>query len=45
MRTPCEHLRMRKVAVFGLPGTGKITLASRLAGLLGVPCHDLDHVL
>jgi adenylate kinase family enzyme len=36
---------MRKVAVFGLPGTGKTTLAGRLAGLLGVPCHDLDHVL
>jgi len=36
---------MRKVAVFGLPGTGKSTLALRLAGLLGVPCHDLDHVL
>jgi adenylate kinase family enzyme len=36
---------MRKVAVFGLPGTGKTTLACRLADLLGVPCHDLDHVL
>ena len=36
---------MRKIAVFGLPGTGKTTLALRLAGLLGVPCHDLDRVL
>jgi adenylate kinase family enzyme len=36
---------MRKVAVFGLPGTGKTTLAGRLADFLGVPCHDLDHIL
>ncbi|HUY44576.1 MAG TPA: hypothetical protein VMV92_02445 [Streptosporangiaceae bacterium] len=36
---------MRKIAVFGLPGTGKTTLALRLAGLLGVPCHDLDRIL
>jgi adenylate kinase family enzyme len=36
---------MRKIAVFGLPGTGKTTLALRLADLLGVPCHDLDDVL
>ncbi|HEY4853088.1 MAG TPA: hypothetical protein VII22_20050 [Streptosporangiaceae bacterium] len=36
---------MRKIAVFGLPGTGKTTLALRLADLLGVPHHDLDQVL
>ena len=36
---------MRKIAVFGLPGTGKTTLALRLASLLDVPCHDLDRVL
>jgi adenylate kinase family enzyme len=36
---------MRKIAVFGLPGTGKTTLALRLAGLLSVPHHDLDTVL
>ncbi len=36
---------MRKIAVFGLPGTGKTTLALRLAGLLDVPHHDLDRVL
>lgn len=36
---------MRKIVVFGLPGTGKTTLALRLAALLDVPHHDLDHVL
>src|ERR1039457_4896007 len=36
---------MRKLAVFGLPGPGKTTLALRLARLLDVPCHDLDRVL
>ena len=35
----------QKIAVFGLPGTGKTTLALRLAHLLSVPCHDLDSVL
>jgi adenylate kinase family enzyme len=38
-------MMMQKIAVFGLPGTGKTTLALRLAGLLGVPCHDLDRIL
>jgi adenylate kinase family enzyme len=38
-------MMMRKIVVFGLPGTGKTTLAIRLAALLDVPCHDLDHVL
>jgi hypothetical protein len=36
---------MRKIVVFGLPGTGKTTLALRLASLIDVPCYDLDHVL
>jgi hypothetical protein len=36
---------MRKIAVFGLPGTGKTTFALRLGSLLGVPCHDLDRIL
>jgi hypothetical protein len=36
---------MRKIAVFGLPGTGKTTLAACLAELLDVPHHDLDDVL
>ncbi|HEX6468912.1 MAG TPA: hypothetical protein VF069_07420 [Streptosporangiaceae bacterium] len=36
---------MRKIAVFGLPGTGKTTLAARLATSLDLPHHDLDDVL
>jgi adenylate kinase family enzyme len=36
---------MQKIAVFGLPGTGKTTLALRLADLLAVPCHNLDQIL
>jgi adenylate kinase family enzyme len=36
---------IRKIVVFGLPGTGKTTLALRLADLLDIPHHDLDHVL
>jgi adenylate kinase family enzyme len=36
---------MLKIAVFGLPGAGKTTLAARLAELLDVPHHDLDEVL
>jgi adenylate kinase family enzyme len=36
---------MRKIAVFGLPGTGKTTLALRLAELLHVQHHDLDSIL
>jgi shikimate kinase len=36
---------MQKVAVFGLPGTGKTTLAAEVASRLGVPHHDLDRVL
>jgi len=35
----------QKIVVFGLPGTGKTTLALRLASRLAVPCHDLDKVL
>jgi adenylate kinase family enzyme len=36
---------MQKIAVFGLPGVGKTTLAARLAELLDLPHHDLDDVL
>ncbi|MGH3318767.1 MAG: hypothetical protein ACRDN9_01075 [Streptosporangiaceae bacterium] len=36
---------MRKIVVFGLPGTGKTVLALRLAELLQLPHHDLDQVL
>jgi adenylate kinase family enzyme len=34
-----------QIAVFGLPGTGRSTLAVRLAEFLDVPHHDLDDVL
>lgn len=36
---------MKKVTVFGLPGSGKTTFARTLATQLGVPCLQLDKVL
>lgn len=36
---------MKKVSVFGLPGSGKSTFSRQLAGCLGVPCLDMDRVL
>lgn len=36
---------MRRIAIFGVPGTGKTTLARALSQRLGVPHHDLDEVL
>jgi len=36
---------LQRVAVFGLPGTGKTTFARRLAALLEVPHYELDAFL
>lgn len=36
---------MKKVTVFGLPGSGKTTFAKTLASQMGVPCLHLDKVL
>jgi hypothetical protein len=36
---------MHKIAVFGLPGTGKTTLAAHLSEALDLPHYDLDDVL
>jgi adenylate kinase family enzyme len=42
MTTPSPATR---VAVFGLPGTGKTTLAHQLAAAWKLPVHELDDVL
>lgn len=36
---------MKRIAIFGLPGTGKSTLGVQLSRLLGITHHDLDSVL
>ena len=36
---------MKKVAVFGKPGSGKSTLSKRLAAATGIPLHPLDSIV
>lgn len=36
---------MKKVAVFGKPGSGKSTVSKRLASALGLPLHQLDSIV
>lgn len=36
---------MKRVAVFGKPGSGKSTLSKRLAATTGLPFHPLDAIL
>jgi len=36
---------MKKVAVFGKPGSGKSTFSKRLASVTGIPLHQLDTIV
>lgn len=36
---------MRKIAVFGKPGSGKSTLSKALASATGIPLHQLDSIV
>ena len=36
---------MKKVAVFGKPGSGKSTFSKRLASVTGIPLHPLDSIV
>ncbi len=36
---------MRKIAVFGKPGSGKSTLSKALASATGIPLHPLDSIV
>lgn len=36
---------MRKVAIFGKPGSGKSTLSKQLAGAIGLPLYPLDAIV
>ncbi|MBL4799534.1 MAG: adenylate kinase [Oleispira sp.] len=36
---------MKKVAVFGKPGSGKSTFSKRLASVMGIPLHPLDSIV
>ena len=35
---------MKKIAVFGKPGSGKSTLSKRLAAILGIKLHAMDSI-
>ncbi|MDQ2077979.1 adenylate kinase [Marinimicrobium sp. ABcell2] len=35
---------MKRIAVFGKPGSGKSTLSKRLASATGIPLHPLDSI-
>jgi adenylate kinase family enzyme len=37
--------RMKKIAVFGKPGSGKSTLSKKLASVTGINLHQLDSIL
>ncbi|WP_193213587.1 AAA family ATPase [Luteolibacter marinus] len=36
---------MKRILVTGNAGSGKSTAASRIAGMLGLPCHGLDRIV
>ncbi|EGU61160.1 adenylate kinase [Vibrio nigripulchritudo ATCC 27043] len=36
---------MKKIAVFGKPGSGKSTLSKRLSAVTGIPLHPLDSIV
>lgn len=36
---------MKKIAVFGKPGSGKSTLSKALALATGIPLHQLDSIV
>ncbi len=36
---------MKKIAVFGKPGSGKSTFSKRLASVTGIPLHPLDSIV
>ena len=36
---------MKKVSVFGKPGSGKSTFSKRLASVTGIPLHPLDSIV
>lgn len=36
---------MKKVAVFGKPGSGKSTFSKKLASVTGIPLHPLDSIV
>lgn len=37
-----EKEKLKRIAVIGLPGSGKSTFATRLVKILGIPVHHLD---